>query len=303
MVSSFALAGAADRDISKELTDRYRSKIFALRYPLLADSQHYDFNGKPLQSPPEGSWTLFGRIIVDKISVKGDELRVAGHRAVYGLNPNMERQGKNKKRNDNAAKVEDDGPLVPFADTQKVEIGIRLVSPLASSRDAEAVLGRVFGYTQKDLIDAVPPYWRHYFETHAKSAEGNTQRPQEQKPETAQPADAGERGRATEVGGEPIVHLGAKGVTAPKPLFTPEPAFTEAARKARYQGVATFDVVVDKTGRVGEVQVVRPLGLGLDDAAVRTIQTWRFSPAKLDGNSAACQFNVEVDFRLYDNVP
>src|SRR5215470_17648818 len=44
--------------------------------------------------------------------------------------------------------------------------------------------------------------------------------------------------------GPGIFHLGESGVSAPKPLYTPEPEFSEEARKAKYQGVVTLDIVI-----------------------------------------------------------
>src|SRR5215467_16157420 len=50
--------------------------------------------------------------------------------------------------------------------------------------------------------------------------------------------------------GPGIFHLGESGVIAPKALYTPEPEFSEEARKAKYQGVVTLDIVVGPDGRV-----------------------------------------------------
>jgi TonB family protein len=99
--------------------------------------------------------------------------------------------------------------------------------------------------------------------------------------------------------GPGIFHLGESGVSAPKPLYTPEPEFSEEARKAKYQGVVTLDIVVGPDGRVHNAKVVHSLGMGLDEKAIETVRTWKFDPAKKDGRAVACAFNVEVDFHLY----
>jgi TonB family protein len=39
--------------------------------------------------------------------------------------------------------------------------------------------------------------------------------------------------------------------------------------------------------------------MGLDEAAVSTVSTWRFDPAKKDGNGVPVRINVEVSFKLY----
>src|SRR5882672_7343267 len=43
--------------------------------------------------------------------------------------------------------------------------------------------------------------------------------------------------------GPGIFHVG-EGVSAPHPLFTPEPEFSEEARKAKYQGVVVLNIIV-----------------------------------------------------------
>ncbi len=88
-------------------------------------------------------------------------------------------------------------------------------------------------------------------------------------------------------------------VKAPKIRFSPEPEFSEAARYEKFQGVVVVDLVVDHDGKVRNVKIVRPLGLGLDEQAVAMIKTWSFEPAKLDGKPVPVEMNVEVAFNLY----
>jgi periplasmic protein TonB len=99
--------------------------------------------------------------------------------------------------------------------------------------------------------------------------------------------------------GPGIFHLGESGVNPPKPIYTPEPEFSEEARKAKYQGVVTLDIVVGADGRVHNARVVHSLGMGLDEKALETVKLWKFDPAKKDGRAVACAFNIEVDFHLY----
>ncbi len=95
-----------------------------------------------------------------------------------------------------------------------------------------------------------------------------------------------------------VFHVG-NGVSAPKAIYTPEPEFSEEARKAKYQGVCVVWLVVGPDGRPRDIQVHRTLGLGLDEKAVEAVKTWRFEPAMKDGKPVAAQISVEVTFRLY----
>jgi TonB family protein len=50
---------------------------------------------------------------------------------------------------------------------------------------------------------------------------------------------------------------------------------------------------------VRDVQVTRPLGMGLDEKAIEAVKEWRFQPAKKDGVPVAVRILVDVDFHLY----
>jgi TonB family protein len=98
--------------------------------------------------------------------------------------------------------------------------------------------------------------------------------------------------------GPGIFHVG-EGVSAPRAIYTPEPEFSEEARKAKYQGVVVLNIIVGTDGRVHNPRVVRSLGMGLDEKAVEGVKTWKFDPSKKDGRAVAVEMNIEVAFNLY----
>jgi periplasmic protein TonB len=89
------------------------------------------------------------------------------------------------------------------------------------------------------------------------------------------------------------------GVSAPRAVYSPDPEYSEEARKAKYQGTVVLWVVVGPDGRVHDLKVQRSLGLGLDEKALEAVRTWKFDPARKDGQAVAVQLNIEVSFRLY----
>jgi protein TonB len=93
--------------------------------------------------------------------------------------------------------------------------------------------------------------------------------------------------------------LGDIGVSAPVAKFTPEPDFSEEARKAKYQGTVVLAAVIGPDGRPRNIRVVRSLGMGLDEKAVERVKTWLFEPGKKNGTPVAVAMNLEVDFRLF----
>jgi TonB family protein len=88
-------------------------------------------------------------------------------------------------------------------------------------------------------------------------------------------------------------------VSVPQVIFSPEPSFSEEARKLKTQGVVTLILVVGTDGRAHDIQVGQSLGMGLDEKAIEAVNRWRFRPATRGGEPVATRIQVEVDFRLY----
>ncbi|HLK32441.1 MAG TPA: energy transducer TonB, partial [Terriglobales bacterium] len=89
------------------------------------------------------------------------------------------------------------------------------------------------------------------------------------------------------------------GVSAPRAVYSPDPEYSEEARKAKYQGTVVLWLIVGPDGRPHDIRVQRSVGMGLDEKAVEAVRTWRFEPARKDGQPVSVQINVEVNFRLY----
>lgn len=95
-----------------------------------------------------------------------------------------------------------------------------------------------------------------------------------------------------------VFHVGG-GVSAPKPVYSPDPEYSEEARKAKYQGTCVLWLVVGPDGRPRDIRVSRTLGLGLDEKAIEAVKTWKFEPAMKDGKPVSVEISVQVDFHLY----
>lgn len=102
--------------------------------------------------------------------------------------------------------------------------------------------------------------------------------------------DAGYGGGVFSVGG---------GVSAPLPIYKPEPEYSPEARLAKLQGTVILSLIVGIDGKAHAIQVARSLGLGLDERAIAAVRQWRFDPAKKDGKPVPVAVDVEVSFRLF----
>jgi protein TonB len=50
-------------------------------------------------------------------------------------------------------------------------------------------------------------------------------------------------------------------------------------RRARVQGIVIVEAIINRTGQVENVRVLKGLPMGLDQAAVDAVKRWKFRPA------------------------
>jgi TonB family protein len=84
----------------------------------------------------------------------------------------------------------------------------------------------------------------------------------------------------------------------PRPTFDPNPEYSKEARKARLSGEVLVSFMVKEDGTTRDIQVIRKLGSGLDEQAVKAVRQWRFEPAMIDGNAIPDRVMTEMTFRL-----
>ncbi len=89
-------------------------------------------------------------------------------------------------------------------------------------------------------------------------------------------------------------------VSAPVLLHSVDPEFSDEARRAKYQGVCVVQIIIDAHGMPHNPRVVRALGMGLDENAIKAIMQYRFRPAMKDGKTPVpVMENVEINFRMF----
>ncbi len=95
-----------------------------------------------------------------------------------------------------------------------------------------------------------------------------------------------------------IYHIGEKGVMPPKPIYTPEPEYDDAGRRAKLSGTVLLSVIVTKDGQTRDVTVEKSLSPGLDKKSIEAVSRWKFKPAMKDGEPVAVRLKVETSFRI-----
>lgn len=85
----------------------------------------------------------------------------------------------------------------------------------------------------------------------------------------------------------------------PRMIYTPNPEYSPTARRKNIEGSVVLSLLVGTDGLPHNIKLEKGLGYGLDEKALETIQTWRFSPAEKDGRPVEIRITVNIRFHLY----
>ena len=98
-------------------------------------------------------------------------------------------------------------------------------------------------------------------------------------------------------GGNEVFQIG-DGVTVPRIISRVAAPYTDEARAAKLEGKIVLFIEITSAGVVENVLVLRSMGKGMDESAVRAIKQWKFGPATKDGRPVAVMTTVEMNFSL-----
>lgn len=99
--------------------------------------------------------------------------------------------------------------------------------------------------------------------------------------------------------GEPVYQVGSS-IQPPVAIHMVAPKYSQEARAAKLSGNVVVSMVVDSKGELRNVHVLRGVGMGLDENALKAVKKYRFKPALKDGKPVAVYLNVQVNFRIVD---
>jgi TonB family protein len=247
-------------DVQDQINSAYKNKILLLRNFYTGSNLAYDQSGALQGAASSGPWTLAG------VEIKGIGITAQGIEIVGNRMGTVYKDGKPR-----AIKV------------SKLKIQ---VSKPASNTETKAaidlILARVFIDPAEDLRPMLPEFWRYYLSgTDSQSRSAAWQ---------ATLAKA------------PVVPLRPKDfpagkLTAPHAVYSPDPQFNKEASSRHIDGVSVLSAVIDPSGTPGEIAIMRPLGMGLDEQAVSMLRQWSFKPGTLNGQPVPTEVNIEVSFR------
>jgi TonB family protein len=255
-------AGAPEDEAAKKLEKQLKGRVLTFR-KVLADSRlRFDSAGALAAGGRAGHWSTDGSVELQKLRLKSDRLTVEGNRVVLRYDPK-------KKRFDfmrDSRKVVLDFDLPQRAPGRPLD----LLSPLK----------RVFLFSGEIFPEDLPAYWKPWVECLVRKTKDCD--PSQDIKRTLDPS---------------ILKVGGS-VTAPKIKSRVEPRYTQLAKDARLTGLVKFFAIVSKAGRIENMRIIQPLGLGLDEAAAEALAQWTFEPARSLGETVSVQLRIEVNFDL-----
>jgi TonB family protein len=277
-------------DLSQYLDGNYEGRTFVLRGFYSWNELHYDSSGRLKEQSPSGDWTVSGLVRVKKAHVSGDRLKIEARRMVYGWDTG----GFQELRG-----------FYPGKDGIPLVINVELDG---ESVDAvQKALSQVFLTPRDSFVDLVPEYWRHCVLLAVTMGGKNTDAcrfSQDflQLPGLAYQPPAGSRAQGTDMQKTAPTGLPSHGpgISSPRVISQTDPQFSMEARRARFGGSVVLRLLINESGIPGEIQILQPLGGGLDAQAVRSVQGWKFEPGTKDGQPAPMRIAVEVDFHLWN---
>jgi len=253
---------AGDGDIQKQLDANLKNKVVILRHFYSGNRLKYNSEGALVSGGKPGLWTLNAYFEPKKIKLSKESITISGKRIRWTYDDSK-----------SAPKV--------YSAPDDTKIEIRRSPEQNDPSKVMASILKVFLKSDEPLEDFVPSYWKKIIQS-GFDAE-RIKRDEWVEERTWRPAIYEQLN-----------------VSLPQIKYQLAPDFTEDARKIRLQGTVWLSASIDENGVVKVTDILKPLGAGLDDNAVKTIEeTWRFSPAMRDGAPIPFDFVlIEVMFKL-----
>ncbi len=246
--------------IERRLKATYEGKIVTLRNFYRGKRLHYNINGDLLKGGKPGPWTLYGRIEVSKITLHPDQLEVRGNRLFLIYDQEQEE-------------------FRHLRSGETVAIEIEVEPDMKAEENLQQKLATVFLGRSERLASVAPPQWRHFLA-------GETE-------QTCASEELEKISKAAEARAK-IPY----GIARARCRSCPAPQYPDIARRAGLEGQVLMHGIISRDGKVEQLKIIEPLGLGLDDAAVDAVSRWKYKPTLLDDQPVAVCTTFAVTFQL-----
>jgi TonB family protein len=227
-----------------------------------SDKLNFDSVGK-LQGDSETPFRLSG-VEITKVDLQSKKLALEGRRVAVVFDQftpqRVVLQAGKIRKHDEQIHIEIDAP---------------------PGGDYTSALDAIFAGDLASLVPSLPAVWQNFATKHLMPSSPPPN------PRTERPTQSdGTR----KIGG---------GVQPPRLTHQVEPAFDEYARANKISGKCLINFIVGSDGEPSHLTILRPLGAGLDEEALKAVQQYVFAPALEDGRPVAVEINIEVNFQIF----
>jgi TonB family protein len=91
-------------------------------------------------------------------------------------------------------------------------------------------------------------------------------------------------------------YVESKSFVRPRLKSPASPTYPSEAKRLPVSGTVLLFIEISRSGQVDNVNVIQPLGLGLDDEATRAVRKWKFEPARNGSRTVPFFGQVELQF-------
>jgi TonB family protein len=269
-----------------DLRSKYEQKILVLRNFYQDGRLEYDGTGSIKGTAHPGSWTT-ARVGINKVKFDANRLVIDGDRIANVFDTKTSKFTS-----------------VRTSESVRIQVDLNPQQP----DSIEQALAQIFLQSSERLANFVPPYWKEFAEGQVETVAQEHGPPCYRIKGFAGMSASGTpwipcEEHATVKSNVPpntaLANVYASGTAVrPEAANTPDPHYPELARKSGIDGQVLLWATVTTQGATTDISILRPLGFGLDDAAVEAVKTWTFKPAERDGQPVPVAITVEVNFRL-----
>lgn len=270
LISSTDVTADTRKDLEDDLRKIYERKVLSLKLPYAANKLQFDAQGTLAGSAVACPWAICGMLQVEKVVLAQGHLEIRGKRVILAL-----RSSKS------------DVKVIPLATDRGIQVRVDLPDSPLDIPQVNKILSRVF--EGGGLLERVGRYWKPKFDLGGPDAADQMKVLRDSTPSAIVAELEGNR---------PVYLVNPGKVDPPKPIHTPDPEYTDSARRQRVEGKTIVLVVVDEKGFPEVLEITKGLGEGLDLLALTAVAGWTFKPAMKNGEPVAVLINVEVNFRL-----
>jgi len=248
----------------KDLRTRLISKPLYLRGMWRDDKLSFDSTGKLISASRSLSWTLCG-VQIKSVKIEAGQLILSGERVGVEIESNVPKR------------------VVLHREDRETET-IRIAIQLPADGDYTQPLSAVFVEGIPDLLPLMPPYWQSFVKNCVLAPSGSPSTQNSACPQTVKdtihprPSDSA-------------------GLTSPVVISTANAVLSSSAPALGYGGHILISLQIDESGKADHFNLLRGVGLGLDEQALVAASQFTFRPGMRDGRPVRADLTIEIEFK------